>query len=65
MGALTFVVVIPYQSIDISSYVYSQDIYGIRIVMTGAEIDALLSSDTVALVEILNFDNNSLITPIR
>jgi len=33
--------------------------------MTGAEIDALLSSDTVALVEILNFDNNSLITPIR
>ena len=65
MDALTFVVVIPYQSIDISSYVYSQDIYGIRIVMTGAEIDALLSSDTVALVEILNFDNNSLITPIR
>ena len=40
-------------------------IYGIRIVMTGTEIDALLSSDTVALVEILNFDNNSLITPIR
>ena len=40
-------------------------IYGIRIVMTGAEIDALLSSNTVALVEILNFDNNSLITPIR
>jgi len=33
--------------------------------MTGAEIDALLSSDTVALVEILNLDNNSLITPIR
>ena len=40
-------------------------IYGIRIVMTGAEIETLLSSNTVALVEILNFDNNSLITPIR
>ncbi len=40
-------------------------IYGIRISMTGAEIDALLSSKSVALVEILNFDNNNLITPIR
>lgn len=40
-------------------------IYGMRVVMTGSEIDALLSSNTVALVEILNFDNNSLITPIR
>lgn len=40
-------------------------IYGIRMVMTGAEIDTLLSSDNVALVEILDFDNNNLITPIR
>ncbi len=40
-------------------------IYGIRLVMTGAEIEELLSSDNVALVEILDFDNNNLITPIR
>lgn len=40
-------------------------IYGIRIVMSGAEIDALLSNKSVALVEILSFDNNNLITPIR
>lgn len=40
-------------------------IYGIRLVMTGAEIEELLSSDIVVLVEILDFDNNNLLTPIR
>lgn len=40
-------------------------IYGIRLVMTGAEIEELLSSNTVALVEILDFYNNNLLTPIR
>ena len=40
-------------------------IYGIRLVMTGAEVEELLSSDIVALVEVLDFDNNDLVTPIR
>ena len=40
-------------------------IYGIRLVMTGAEIDKLIASDVVALVEILDFDNNNLLTPIK
>lgn len=40
-------------------------IYGIRLVMTGAEIEELLSSNIVVLVEILDFDNNNLLTPIR
>lgn len=41
------------------------NIYGIRLVMTGAEIERLLYNDTVSLVEILDFDNNNLITPVR
>ena len=40
-------------------------IYGVRLVMTGAEISELITSDAVALVEILDFDNNDLITPIK
>ncbi|MBR3845868.1 MAG: hypothetical protein IKM40_04790 [Clostridia bacterium] len=40
-------------------------IYGIRLLMTGAEIEKILSDENVLLVEILNFDNNNLIVPIR
>lgn len=40
-------------------------IYGVRLVMTGAEIDKLIASDVVALVEILDFDNDDLLTPIK
>jgi len=40
-------------------------IYGMRLVMTGSEIEKLLSNDIVTLVEILDFDNNSIITPIK
>ena len=40
-------------------------IYGVRLVMTGAEIESILRSDLVGLVEILDFDNNDLLTPIK
>lgn len=40
-------------------------IYGMRLIMTGAEIEKLLYSDAVVLVEILEFDNNNILTPIR
>ncbi len=40
-------------------------IYGIRLVMSGADVKALLSNDAVLLIEILDFDNNDLITPIK
>lgn len=40
-------------------------IYGIRLIATGAEIEKLLSDNNVSLVEILNFDNNNLLVPIR
>ena len=40
-------------------------IYGLRLVMTGSEIEKLQQAKNVTLVEILDFDNNDIITPLR
>ena len=40
-------------------------VYGMRIVMTGEGIEEMLANDWVELIEILDFDNNNVITPIR
>ena len=40
-------------------------VYGIRIVMTGEAIEEMLAYDLVELIEILDFDNNNVISPLR
>ena len=40
-------------------------VYGIRLIMTGEAIEEILVNDWVELIEILDFDNNKVISPIR